>query len=481
MLKVNATKQDLHLQAAAQHGTPLYLYDDATLSASWQELRNTIPTTVDIFYSLKANPNLAISHKLCQLGAHAETCSPLELKTALRAGFKAENIIFLGPAKSKEAIKLCLENNIYAIVCESLQELALISQIAEEMQKTARIALRINPDFVTKDAALKMGGKPSQFGIDQTELLRDEKYFLNLPAIEIIGLHVYNGTRILKAQTIIENTKAILELANMLSQRWHKNWQMLDVGGGFGVPYFATEKALNLSFLKKELEAIFTPYQQTNSKTRLIVESGRFLVANCGCLLTKIIAIKNSKGETFIVTDGGTNCFMAASNNGTFLQRNFPISLIKHNQTIKKHMPSNILNEKRFSGLAPIDPSSLEFPLGGEEKATGVYKDIHDCCERGSQQRVKLKCDGYKNKKTYNITGPLCTPNDLLGKRIVLSAPEIGDFILVHCAGAYGLTASPDLFLSHGYPAEVLMKNDTAYLIRQRFNEENLFATQFMI
>lgn len=407
-------------QAAEQFGTPFYCYDSTILQETFQHLRKALPSCIDIFYSIKANPNIAICSELKVLGACAELCSYYEILAAIKAGFDPKNIIFVGPAKSDREIQKCIELGIYAIVCESISEFKRISQIAGDKHTTARVALRINPSHISKSALLKMGGKPSQFGMDEEVVFANKELFLTAPNTQLIGIHVYNGTRILDAQTIVENTHYILNLARSIQSQWHQKFEMIDIGGGLGVPYFDNEGTLDLEALKNEITPLVQDYANEFPSTRIILESGRYLVAEAGALVSRVLDLKTSKGENFAITDGGTNCHMAAVGIGSFVKRNFPISALN----IQK-----------------------------------VDQQVHQ----------------------YNISGPLCTPGDLIGKQVSLPTLSVGDFVLVKNSGAYGPTASPVMFLSHGFPAEVLFKDDSFHLIRDRFTETEFIDKQHLI
>lgn len=409
------------LLAAHQFSTPFYGYDEPTLRANFQALRQNLPNEIDIFYSIKANPNIALCSILRSMGAHAEVSSYYEMEAALQAGFKPKNIIFLGPAKSDREIEACLKKNIFSIVCESLHEFSRISLLARSHNTLAHVALRINPTHVSTSALLKMGGKASQFGMDESIIFENKKYFLNNPYVKITGIHIYNGTRILNSSTIIENTLYILSLAKKIQTEWKLSFKMVDIGGGLGVSYFNNESSIDLVALKAGLSKCIETYIKSYPHTRIILESGRYLVAESGVFVSTIMDIKNSKGITFAITNGGTNCHMAAVGIGGVVKKNFPICVIYK----KKHRP--------------------------------------------------------KNKITYNITGPLCTPNDLIAKKIELAYLSIGDFIVIKKSGAYGPTASPVMFLSHGFPTEILFKEDNLYCIRNCFDYDMFFKHQYII
>ena len=429
---------------AKEYDTPFYLYDQAVLQDTYQNLRAVFPSVLEIFYSLKANPNLALCGVLQKLGAGAEVCSLVELETAIRVGFTPQNIIFLGPAKTEDEIAACIKLGIAAIVCESKNEFNRINLLAQQQQKQVNVALRINPNFVSKTASLKMGGQASQFGMDEDLVLAEYEFFFNQPAIKIIGIHVYNGTRILDPQTVFDNTRSIFELFEKITACSKQTLTFLDIGGGLGVPYFDQEQAVNLQQLKNLLEPIILAWANQFPTTRLILETGRFLLAPAGVFVSRIVDKKVSKGETYLITDGGTNCHMAAVGLGSFVKRNFPISLLSQDAETKS---------------ASCDKTNLSI----------------------SADPLCVKSTAHNASSCVQIVGPLCTPGDLLAKNIQLPDAAIGDLIVVHHSGAYGLTASPVLFLSHGFPAELLLHNNQVHLIRARQTMHDFFNNQFLL
>ncbi|MEU6664507.1 type III PLP-dependent enzyme [Streptomyces sp. NPDC046727] len=402
---------------AAEFGTPLYVYDGEEITGRFRDLRARLHPALEVFYSLKANPNISVCALLHRSGARAEVSSLTELVTALRAGVAPHDIIFLGPGKSAAELAACLDADIHAIVCENLDELALIDRAARERGVTARVALRVNPAFSVKGSGLTMGGKPRQFGIDEEQLLAaGPALAARYEAVRLMGVQVYLGTRILGEDTVVDNTRRILDLAERLSERLGFPLETVDVGGGLGIAYFDNEKDLDVAELTARLNPVLDAFHTRRPETRLIMELGRFLVAASGTYVTRVRYTKTSMGENFAVTDGGTNHHMAAVGIGSYVKRNFPMDALER------------LDEQ------PTEP--------------------------------------------WNITGPLCTPNDVIGKKVPMPPLRAGDLIGVRRSGAYGPTASPVHFLSHGYPAEVLVLDGTAHLIRERDDTEAMLARQ---
>ncbi|MFJ4591153.1 type III PLP-dependent enzyme [Kitasatospora sp. NPDC088861] len=404
-------------ELAEDFGTPLYLYDGEEITTRFQGLREALHPALEVFYSLKANPNISVCALLHSLGSRAEVSSLTELVTARRAGVEPRDIIFLGPGKSRGEVAACLDEDIHAIVCESIGELDLIDEVARERGITARVALRVNPSFSVKGSGLTMGGKPRQFGTDEELLLAEGKDLAGrYPNIRLMGVQVYLGTRILIEESVVENTRRILELAERLSTELGFPLETVDVGGGLGIAYFDNEKDLDVAELTAGLNPLIADFRTRHPDTRMIMELGRFLVAASGTYVTRVRYTKTSMGENFAVTDGGTNHHMAAVGIGSYVKRNFPMAALER-----------------------LDEPATE---------------------------------------PWHITGPLCTPNDVIGKKVPMPALRAGELIGVQRSGAYGPTASPVHFLSHGYPAEVLVLDGRAHLIRERDDVEAMLGRQ---
>lgn len=401
-------------ELAETFGTPLYVYDAEALTGHFSAARGILPDEAEVFYSLKANPNISVCAVFRSAGAGAEVSSLTELHTALRAGFPPEKIIFLGPGKSLEELNACIEEKICAIVCESYGELEEINELARLKNTTVDVALRINPSFMVKGSKLTMGGRPRQFGMDEAELLENPDLAGKYPGVRLMGVHVYMGTRILGEEVIAENTTRILDLAERIASALDFPLDIVDVGGGLGIGYFDNERDLDLTELS--LSPVIDRFRAAHPGTRVIMELGRYLTAMAGTYVVRVRYTKTSMGEQFAIADGGTHHHMAAVGTGSFVKRNFPMRLLNR---------------------AAATPT-----------------------------------------ERWQITGPLCTPNDLLGKNVELPALHPGDLIGVLRSGAYGPTASPTQFLSHGHPTEVLVHEGLPYVIRDRDRPQDLLARQ---
>jgi diaminopimelate decarboxylase len=399
-------------------GTPLFAYDGDVLRAQYTDLRDNLHPALELFFSLKANPNVAVCGLLHSLGARAEVSSLAELMTARRAGVAPADIVFPGPGKSLAELAACLDQGVHAIICESLDELRLVDSLARQRNTVARVALRVNPSFTVKGSKLTMGGRSRQFGIDEQTLLDAPDAVRSAAHVRVVGVHIYMGTRILDESAIVRNTEHILETAQRVADTVGFPLELVDIGGGLGVAYFDGERDLDRPALTAGLNPVVEGFAAAHPRTRLIMELGRYLTAPAGTYVTRVRYVKSSLGEGYAVVDGGTHQHMAAVGLGSFVKRNFPMRLLN---------------------------------------------------------RMDEEPDG-----TWHVAGPLCTPNDILGKAIPMPAPRVGDLIGVLRSGAYGPTASPVLFLGHGYPAEVLVHNGRAHLVRERDSAEDVLRGQLL-
>lgn len=396
--------------------TPFYAYSATQIKKDFAELKRALPQDIDYFYSLKANPNKTLVALLHQAGTGCEVCSLAELEIALRQGVAPGDIIFVGPGKHINELMRCCLAGIKAVVVESIEEMVLLNDIAADLGVTQSIALRINPGFSGEKAKLVMSGKPRQFGIDEQLLPQAFSTLGQLAQLRLAGIHVYLGTRILDWRALANNTQNILTLASTLQQTYDMDLDFVDIGGGFGVRYFDKEKALDLATLGQALIPVVNDYRRCFPRSKIVIELGRFLIARAGIFVTRVNYLKPSQDEWFAVCDGGANCHGSAAGINSLIRRNFP--------------------------MARLGPSR--------------HSDQH----------------------RYQVTGPLCTPTDLLGENIILAELRSGDLIGIGHSGAYGASASPVGFLSFGHPAEVLVENDQAYLIRTADSVDTLLAPQ---
>jgi diaminopimelate decarboxylase len=391
---------------AEQFGTPLFLYDAAVLRGRLEALRAALPERVEVYYSVKANPNPAVAAVFVNAGAGLEVASGAEFLRARAAGCPAERIVFAGPGKTPRELELVVSEGIGEIHLESDEELAALASLEAE----ANVSIRFNPGAEASGGAMRMGGKPAQFGFDEERLAEAVAAVRAHEQLRFRGVHMFAGTQILDAEVLVGQWRHAVEVARRAADLAGGPVATVDLGGGLGIPYFPHESALDLGAVRAAAADLFAEVEQDPAflGTRFILEPGRFLAGPAGVYLGRVLSVKESRGTTFLVLDGGMNHHLAASGNlGQVIKRDYPI-----------------LNASR-----PDDG-----PLA---------------------ERV--------------VVGPLCTPLDTLGRKVGLPATtESGDLLAVLQSGAYGLTASPVGFLSHPMPAEVLLDQGAPRLIRER-------------
>jgi diaminopimelate decarboxylase len=385
---------------AERYGTPLFVYDQQTLKRTLSALQAILPDGFEVFYSVKANPNKAILKYFTEQGCGLEVASGGEYRKARAAGCPADRILYAGPGKTPAELEIVLSEGIGEIHIESRVEAERIAGISARLGRPASVAIRINPSEETRGGALSMGGKASPFGVDEESLDPLVEYTLAEPFLDLQGVHIYMGTQILDAGLLILHYRKALQLARRVAARSGKPIGTVDFGGGLGIPYFSFEMPLALDVLKDALAQLMAEIRRESCfhHTRFLFEPGRFLVAEAGVYVARIVDIKTSRGKKFIIVDGGMNHHLAASGHlGQAIKRNFPIALVE-----KLDRPS---------------------------------------------------------EETVEIVGPLCTPLDVLGRAVKLPGADVGDLLGVLKSGAYALSASPTGFLSHELPAEIWVEN----------------------
>ncbi|MDD2759563.1 MAG: pyridoxal-dependent decarboxylase, exosortase A system-associated [Methylomonas sp.] len=374
--------------------TPFYAYDRLALTRRVAELRRHMPAKLKIHYAMKANPMPAVVQHMATLVDGFDLASAGEMKVALDTTMPAEQISFAGPGKRPQELQQAIAAGV-TINVESPHELQTIAKQCELMGLNAKVALRINPAFELKASGMKMGGGPKQFGIDE-EIIPAALQQIKRLGLAFQGFHIYSGSQNLKAEAIIDAQQKSLRLAAALAEHCPSAILKLNIGGGFGIPYFPGDTELDIAQVGEALAAEMATTEKALPEAEVIVELGRYLVGEAGIYVTRVIDKKVSRGQTFLVVDGGLHHHLAASGN--------------FGQVIRKNYPVAIGNK--------MDSQALE---------------------------------------TVNIVGPLCTPLDILADKMALPKVEIGDLVVIYQSGAYGYTASPARFLSQPEAVEVLV------------------------
>lgn len=395
-------------ELTAKYGTPLYVYDERVLLDQFRRLRNALPSAIDIYYSVKANPHPRITGVFVAQGAGCEIASGGEYVLARRAGAAPEKIFFAGPGKGREELEFVVAQGIGQIHLESFDEIELLNEVSLHLATPVDVAVRINPRTAS-GGGLLMGGQATAFGFEQESLEDVLRALSGFPNLRLQGVHLYTGTQILDAHALLGHWKHAIEVGIEIAELTGGPISTIDLGGGLGIPYFAHESELDLEALGLGATALIesTVSDRRLAKVRFVVEPGRFLVGPAGLYVARVRSVKTCRGTTFVVLDGGMNHNLAASGNlGQVIRRDFPI--------------------------------------------------------------VNLSQRNSSADSTVVVVGPLCTPIDTLGRRVTMPSPKTGDLIGILQSGAYGLTASPVRFLSHPAPAEVMVRQGGHELITPR-------------
>lgn len=322
VLKQPFPMRDGHLRAgsqavedlAARFGTPLYVYDAEIIRDRYRMISEAFaPLDPLIAYSVKANGNLAVLDLLAGLGAGADIVSGGELYRARTAGIPADRILFAGVGKTENEIRYALREGIWALNVESRQELEAVSRVAESMNGTAPVALRLNPNIVspTPHEYTRTGHLATKFGIGAEQVLELYEWASRDPHLEVRGIDVHIGSQISSADPFLAAVDQVLEMVDRLDERGI-NLQFVDLGGGFGVPY-DDEPGLAVGDLANALVERFR-----GRELRLVLEPGRFLVGEAGVLLTRVLYLKKNGSKTFAVVDGGMTELLRPSHYGGY-------------------------------------------------------------------------------------------------------------------------------------------------------------------
>lgn len=378
-------------------GAPLYVYDAKAMTETMAQLRQAMPDGLKIHYAIKANPHPGVVQQMAKLADGLDLASHQELLLALSTGTPPERISFAGPAKSAAELHAAICAGV-EINVESPLELNRIIEFGTALRIKPNIALRVNANFELRSAGMKMAGGPKPFGID-SEQLPEIIRALHPYKINLSGLHVFTGSQNLNPNAIVESHNAIFSLADHLAQVMYQHGfelSRLNIGGGLGIPYFEGEKTLCLTKVSANLQSLMDTRSQYLKRAEIVMELGRYLVAEAGVYLCRVTDIKDSRGTKYVLTNGGMHHHLA--NSGNF------------GQLVRRNYPTVIANRLEDHDLSEVE-----------------------------------------------IAGPLCTPLDIVAAKIKLPTPQVGDYIAILQSGAYGASASPNGFLSHPQMQELLL------------------------
>ncbi|MCZ8313801.1 type III PLP-dependent enzyme [Phreatobacter sp.] len=384
-------------------GTPLFAYDAALIRRAYWSLAAALEGFAGIHYSIKANPNPAVVKVLHEAGAGIEIASLGEFRAAISAGVPPAEMLFAGPGKRRSELEAVIAAGIGEIHLESVEEAAHVEAIGLGLGRRVPVAIRVNPVAEAQGGAMRMGGKAAPFGFDEEELDAIVDRLKALPHLDLAGVHLFAGTQILDAAVLLGQWRHALSVASRVAARLGRPLRTIDLGGGLGIPYFTGDATLDLAAVRAGVPDLVAlkAADPLIRDAHILVEPGRYLVGEAGLYLTAVLAAKISRGQRFLVVDGGMHHHLAASGNlGQVIKRDYPI------------VPASRMAQ------AAEGPAS--------------------------------------------VVGPLCTPLDTLARKVAMPALVEGDLVAVLQSGAYGPTASPAGFLSHPAAIEVLIDGGEA-------------------
>ncbi len=374
--------------------TPFYAYDRQKITERIQLLRKSLPDEIHLHYAMKANPMPAVVQHLAGLVDGIDVASVGEMHVALDTTMPAERISFAGPGKTENELSCAIAANI-VLNMESEREMLLIAKLGKRLGIRPNVAIRVNPDFELKSSGMKMSGGPKQFGVD-AELASAMQTQIGQLGLNFVGYHIFSGSQNLKAEAIKETHEKTLQLSLKLAENAPAPVRLLNIGGGFGIPYFPGEEPLDIQSIGKHLHNLLPAVRKQLPEAQIVIELGRYMVAEAGIYVCRIIERKQSRGRIFLVTDGGLHHHLAATGNfGQVIRKNYPVL------------------------------------IGNKVQDT--------------------------QKEIVTVVGPLCTPLDLLADQMEMAHATENDFVVILQSGAYGLTASPTAFLGHPAPLEVMV------------------------
>lgn len=372
-------------------GTPLFVYDAGRVQHQVARFRAAFPPEIALHYAVKANPYAPLLETMARLVDGFDVASAGELGRVAHFGLP---ISFAGPGKRDQELETAIRAGV-TINLESEKEAERALSICRREGLTARLAVRVNPPFGLKGSGQKMGGLPSQFGVDHDRVPDLVRRIIDAGA-DWRGLHIFAGSQALQAEALIAAQRDTVALAAAIAGEAGHAPPQVNLGGGFGIPYFGKDEPVDVEAVGAALAALLEARPAILAETDFSIELGRWLVGEAGVYLTRVVDRKESRGKTFLITDGGLHHQLAASGNfGQLLRRNYPLAIAS-----------------RFGGT---------------------------------------------EKEEVTVTGCLCTPIDLLADEVMLPRAQAGDLVAIFCAGAYGLTASPTAFLSQPMAREILV------------------------
>lgn len=400
----------------ATFGSPIYAYDAQVVRSRVGTVRAALGPEVELLWSIKANPSLAITRLLREAGTGCEIASLGELAVARAAGHDARALRFAGPGKTDDELRTALLAGVGTFHVESEDEVRSLSRLAASMSLRPGVAVRVNTSSVSHSGRLRMAGAGSRFGVDEREVPGLLQRIAADPLLELRGLHQYAGTQTFEAEAFVASCRALCERAREWERQLGIRLVEIDLGGGFGVPTYLGDPTFDLERAGTLLAEVLAEHRAAGR--RWIVELGRYLVAEAGVYAATVVRAKTGGVVRHLALDGGLHHCAVAAGSGSVLRR-----------------PPLLVHAGDLHGDA----------TASESVALG---------------------------------GPLCTPQDQFAQGVALPPLRTGDLVAVLGVGAYGLSYSPHSFLSQPTPVEVLVDAGRAHCIRERGRPEDALRGQ---
>jgi len=390
----------------AERNDSFYLYDEGEIISRAEKLKDDI-SDAGLLYSIKANPDIHVVKCLADLGFGADAASAGEVEIAAAAGIPASDIYYSAPGKTDHDLQKTLGRCV--IIADSIGEIRRINKTAAAVGEHVDIGLRINPDFhLSEDTCESMGGRPSKFGMDRDLALAALSKW-EFDRVRVNGIHIHLGSQMLDHEMIEDYHENVLRTAAEIRETLGRDLVFINLGSGIGIPYGSDETDVDTTAIGRNLKKLAERYDF--GKTRLIMETGRYVAGPAGIYVSKVIDKKVSGGVIYVILAGTLNGFIRPS-----LER-----LIEN-----------------CAGGAPVS--------GCEPLFNGIY---------GGFRPETLKKDGVT--ETVTLVGNLCTAADVVAESVELPGPEPGDVVFFRNAGAYGAVLTPMQFASQPRPKEFFL------------------------
>lgn len=381
-----------------------YLYEESVIRDATQALHTQFPGA-QFLYSVKCNPAGRVLDTVFSQGLGADAASAAEVDFAWQRGVPKDRIYFSAPGRTEADFRRVWGRCV--LIADSLHELEMISRIAAERGETAEVGVRLNPDFTfTADQ-----GVPGKFGIDQEDFFAQASALTALPGIRLVGIHVHAKSQELDAAALAGYHRKMFHLAERVQTLLGKPLQFVNFGSGLGIPFAAGDAPLDLETAGASFRAALADFRKTAPDTRILIETGRYVVGKSGTYVTTVLDKKVSRGKTFLLLCGTLNAFARPA-----------VSRMVRSYT---------------DSPAPCEP-------------------LFTC----PWSEALIPLTDRAEQETVTLAGNLCTAADIIAQDITLPRMEIGDGLALTNAGCYAAVMTPMQFASLTPPAQLLLTAD---------------------